>query len=370
MATKYWVGGSGTWDSSDTTHWANSSGGAGGTSTPIYTDTVIFDNNSGTAGTTVVVSVYNLGGGGTQTATCAIFDTSACTAVTALRFDAASSVTSDPRLEIWRSSNLSSKTSIGTVAAAYSYNLIFFQQNNTTCTLATNGAVIYDLYLGSTGLNDTVTLLSDLTITNRLFLSYGTLNANGYNVTVSQVYNIFAAGNSYIYMGSGTWTVTGDWSTYDNTCTIVAGTSTLILQTDTRILFYPKSGSTFYNITAKLGKTYPAGVDPAVFIRTNITCSTFDAITQNTYGPDTVSIGSSNTLTVTSSFMPTTTGRRVIYIEDGTVAKASGVVATNNLNILNNTATGGAQFFAGNLSTNAGGNSGWQFGGGLFVLFM
>lgn len=369
MATKYWVGGSGTWDSLDTTHWANSSGGAGGTSTPIYTDTVIFDNNSGTAGTTVVVSIYNSGGGGTGTATCAIFDTSACTAVTALKFDAANTVTSDPRLEIWRSSNLSSKTSIGTVAGAYYYNLIFYQQNNTTCTLATNGAVIYDLYLSSVGLNDTVTLLSDLTITNRLFLSYGTLNANGYNVTVSEVYNVFAVGNSYIYMGSGTWTVKGDWSTFYNTCTIVAGTSTLILQTDTYLVFYPKSGSTFYNITAKLGKTLFGGVDPTVLIRTNITCSTFDAITQNTYGPDKINFGS-NTLTVTSSFIPTTTGRRVIYIEDGTVAKASGVVATNNLNILNNTATGGAQFFAGNLSTNAGGNSGWQFGGGLFVLFM
>src|SRR3990167_5891253 len=45
---RYWVGGSGTWDASDTTHWSASSGGAGGASVPTSSDDAIFDANSGT----------------------------------------------------------------------------------------------------------------------------------------------------------------------------------------------------------------------------------------------------------------------------------------------------------------------------------
>lgn len=47
MASRFWVGGTGTWDSSDTTHWAASSGAAGGQSVPGSADTVTFDGSSG-----------------------------------------------------------------------------------------------------------------------------------------------------------------------------------------------------------------------------------------------------------------------------------------------------------------------------------
>lgn len=47
MASRYWVGGTGTWDASDTTHWSTTSGGAGGASVPGSGDTVTFDGSSG-----------------------------------------------------------------------------------------------------------------------------------------------------------------------------------------------------------------------------------------------------------------------------------------------------------------------------------
>ncbi|MGZ5836363.1 MAG: hypothetical protein ACXWJ5_09185, partial [Xanthobacteraceae bacterium] len=46
-ASRFWVGGTGTWDSSTTTHWAASSNGAGGQSVPGSADTVALDGNSG-----------------------------------------------------------------------------------------------------------------------------------------------------------------------------------------------------------------------------------------------------------------------------------------------------------------------------------
>ena len=46
MADRYWILGTGTWDSTTTTNWSASSGGAGGASVPTASDNVFFDANS------------------------------------------------------------------------------------------------------------------------------------------------------------------------------------------------------------------------------------------------------------------------------------------------------------------------------------
>lgn len=46
MATRFWVGGAGLYNS--TAHWSTTSGGAGGASVPTNVDTAVFDGNSGT----------------------------------------------------------------------------------------------------------------------------------------------------------------------------------------------------------------------------------------------------------------------------------------------------------------------------------
>lgn len=53
---RYWVGGAGNWDASDTTHWAASSGGAGGQSVPTSSDDVIFDSASNAVAYTCTVA--------------------------------------------------------------------------------------------------------------------------------------------------------------------------------------------------------------------------------------------------------------------------------------------------------------------------
>jgi hypothetical protein len=60
MADRYWVGGTGSWNS--TTKWSTTSGGASGASVPTASDNAIFDANSATAHYTVTV---------TDNATCA-----------------------------------------------------------------------------------------------------------------------------------------------------------------------------------------------------------------------------------------------------------------------------------------------------------
>ncbi|TIL34312.1 hypothetical protein [Mesorhizobium sp.] len=65
MASRFWVGGTGTWDASDTTHWAATSGGAGGASVPGSGDAVTFNGLSGggtvTVSTTVTVQSITCG---------------------------------------------------------------------------------------------------------------------------------------------------------------------------------------------------------------------------------------------------------------------------------------------------------------------
>ena len=59
MAARFWVGGTGTWNATNTTNWAGTSGGAGGQSVPTSADTVTFDGNSGTSFTVTIESGYN-----------------------------------------------------------------------------------------------------------------------------------------------------------------------------------------------------------------------------------------------------------------------------------------------------------------------
>jgi len=57
MADRYWVGGAGTWDTTTTTGWSATSGGAGGASAPTSADNAIFDANSGlTVGLSVTIT--------------------------------------------------------------------------------------------------------------------------------------------------------------------------------------------------------------------------------------------------------------------------------------------------------------------------
>src|SRR5574343_111586 len=53
MVARYWVGGTGTWDASSTTHWSASAGGAAGASAPTSSDNVIVDSASGNGTITV-----------------------------------------------------------------------------------------------------------------------------------------------------------------------------------------------------------------------------------------------------------------------------------------------------------------------------
>ena len=59
MANRYWILGTGTWDSTSTTNCSASSGGAGGASVPTASDNVFFDANSNVLATAFTVTMAN-----------------------------------------------------------------------------------------------------------------------------------------------------------------------------------------------------------------------------------------------------------------------------------------------------------------------
>ena len=60
MANRYWVGGTGSWDNTNTTNWSTSSGGSSGASVPTSTDNVFFDSNSNASSYTVTLGSVDL----------------------------------------------------------------------------------------------------------------------------------------------------------------------------------------------------------------------------------------------------------------------------------------------------------------------
>ena len=58
--TRYWVGGTGTWDATTTTNWSASSGGATGASVPTSADAVVFDSLSNATAYTVTATATQL----------------------------------------------------------------------------------------------------------------------------------------------------------------------------------------------------------------------------------------------------------------------------------------------------------------------
>ena len=180
MADRYWVGGSGTWNTVSTANWSATSGGAAGASAPAAGDNAIFNSSSGTG--TVTVSSGLCANMDVQSGAGAFTFTALPTANTNYTF---------------RSNT--------TVNGAITFT------NNGTITL--NGASLGSAF-GTISVNTsgTVTLGGDfdsLALTSNFSVVAGTFNANNYNMLLGQ----FSSSNTNVrtvQLGTGTFTFRPD----------------------------------------------------------------------------------------------------------------------------------------------------------------
>lgn len=235
MATRYWVGGAGTWDNASTTNWSTVSGGGGGASAPTAADIVVFDNNSNVGTGTFIVTV------GT-TALC--LDMTFGSGATAL--DGAMTLAFGTTGVLTVSGSWTNPaTNFSTTGTGPNAGAIVFNATTTGKTITTNGVTITaNILINGTG--GVWTLGSALTGTGNVgfVFSAGTFDTGGYNMTVT---SFQGTGTKTINLNNSTITTTGTsfgWSM--TSLTVNAGTSQINSPPTTTA--WQGNGQTYYNV--------------------------------------------------------------------------------------------------------------------------
>lgn len=345
MANRYWVGGAGTWDTSSTTHWSASSGGASGASVPTAADSVFFDSGSGTAGTVTMTGAL----------TCLDITVS----VTGWTFANGTS----PTLAISGSMSLNSGTTWSSTGA------ITFNATTTGKTITTNGvnipaAVTLNGVGGAWTLGSAYTSSGSLTITNGTF---DTSSTGNYSVTVG----IFSTNSNIRTINFNGSTVTAggtqsiNFSTSTN-LTFNAGTSTIIC-TYTGGLTFAGGSQTFYNVS----------FSSSAATRTITGANTFNNLSFAAAGvgiSNQVSFSANQTINGTLTVpAPTTGGTSRTYMYSSTfgtpITLTAAAVSLTDVDFTDITGAGTATW-SGTRLGDAGGNSGITFPAAKTVYFV
>lgn len=415
MPDRYWVGGTGTWNTTSTANWSTTSGGAAGASVPDAFDVVIFDGASGggtvTLGETVSCFAFF---GSNFTGTFAfsgnrLLVTGGNVGFAIFTENGTYSLSGEATVELTYSGSSgvrSISNSLPSEANAFSFvvtggsdsvfmstvaknvdftgfsgfsnlgsfvrtiygsltlsptmiisgaggNEITFAGTSGPYTLTTAGQTLpfHATFFGSGG---TWRLADDFNMTGRNFrLGRGTFDANGKNVTLG-TFGLFAGGK-VLTLGSGTWTVTGaSWNAETNkdSLTVSASTGTISMTS--------ASAKTF----AGGGFTWPTLNQGGAGILTVQQSNTFASIA-NTVSPATVRLTSGTTQTVTTLGLSGSAGNLVTLDASSagsvaTLTSTTASISVSYLSIKDNAATGGTDWYANN-STDAGNTSGWFF---------
>ena len=336
MANRYWVGGTGTWDTTSTTNWSASSGGTGGASVPTAADSVFFDQGGGAYVVTMTGALN-------------------CLDITVTRPGSAGSTTfqdgTTPTLSV--AGNLSFG-SVGTIVWNTTGTITFTA--TTAKTITTNGRT-FSSGLTFNGVGGTWTLQDALTVaTSRaVTLTAGTLALNDFTLSTGTFSSTnlntrsisFGSGNIALTSITGattilsmatatgfTWTGTGGFTrnmsasatvTFGSTAgatttnapnlTVNAGASALTISTASSLKNVNFTGSTCTvtgtytacgDLTLATGGTYTA-VSPTFIASGTVTSNgkTIGSTTINGAGitvtlADAMTLGTANTFTLTA----------------------------------------------------------------------
>lgn len=319
MANRYWVGGAGNWNTTSTTNWSSTSGGAGGFSAPNAADVVFFDANSGTG-------IVTLG-----------------EPVTCLRLTM---------------TGYAGTLAFGSHKIGIVGNGTTIFTGSPTCTV-TGSKLLEFTYSGSTG---TRSIDSGATIAE----------TNAFNISVTAGTDTFrfivGAGKGYGSLNftgfSGIYTVngTGVFPVYGN----LTLSSTMTMPSTASNL--QMSGTGPRTITSN-GKTFD---QPFVMRGTNGVYRFSDAFNQSAGRSFVVESNvivqlKAGTTNVVGSFATLSTAQKVLQSDtagsQATLSQASGTVNARSLTIQDINAIGGATWnaFTNRRNTDAGNNDGWKF---------
>jgi hypothetical protein len=323
MATYYWVGGTGTWDSSTTTHWASSSGGAANAGVPTSADNVIFDTLSGTGTVSVVGS----------SGVCFNFTV---TATQALGFSAS--------LGCYGSMALPSGGS-----TTFSALNLSFLGTTTGLTISTNGKTVGAPTFNGAGGSWT---LSDAFNCGILLIQGGTFNSGNFAITASSIGRTSTSTTTVINLGSSNISIGANGVNFSATTglTFNVGTSTITTSANT----FTGGNLTYYNV---------------IFTSTSTSivitgANNFNGLTLPTTssGIQQVSLGATQTATTFSANGSAVNARLFVY--SGTAGTRTSIVASttsiSNVDFLDIQGSGGGTW-SGTSIGNCGNNTGITF---------
>jgi len=178
MAFRHWVGGSGTWDGTNTANWASFTGGPGGASVPTSSDIVVIDSLSGSGTITASGQTVSLCGG--------------------LLF-ASSTIQLAGTLATYAGMTIGSNVTWGTAGIFLSGS-----GNVQTNGVAITGTIVVDAGSG------TVSLSGALNTSNAILIYSGTFNTNNYTVTCAAM-QPGTSGVKTINFGTSTVNFTGSF---------------------------------------------------------------------------------------------------------------------------------------------------------------
>jgi fibronectin-binding autotransporter adhesin len=309
MANRYWVGGTGTWNTTTTTNWSATSGGAGGASAPTSADNAIFDSssNGGASAFTVTLSV---------SADCQSFSFSSLAGVMTLAGSGNLNVYNGNLTFVSANLNL---TGTGTIVLAPTSG------NTFTITMA-GQTWPGSIWIGTgTGITSSAifTMQDALTIAGQFRLNAGSISLNGFTLT-AQSFNCptgvtsatlsmpttskltLTGNNTTIFTGVSTLSISGSQNIY---CTYSGSTGTRTIDSTVSSTaapnFYITDGTDTVNISSVV-----RSLDFTGFRGTYFNAGTTSVYGNLTFvGPDMSITATSNAINlpaVSSSFTITT----------------------------------------------------------------
>jgi hypothetical protein len=245
LANYYWVGGTGTWNSTNTANWSLSSGGAGGAGVPTSADNAYFDANSDagsaftvTIGSVIVCADIIIGDGSTVTA-----------------LDQSMTLNTSSANNTW-SIHGSLYFPPTNFTRAYT-NRVIFAADSGNYTITTNGATLTtnantsSAVLFSGGANYTLGSALQAGNTNGAFAisGGGSLDTANFALTV----RVLRLNSGSLILGSSTVTINPTTSVNSlisadtNVFTVNAGTSTINIANPNAL--FTGGGQTYYNVS-------------------------------------------------------------------------------------------------------------------------
>jgi hypothetical protein len=258
MADRYWVGGTGTWNTTSTTNWSDTSGGSSGFSVPTVADNVFFDQ----AGTYTV----------TMTGALAGLD------ITVSAGTVTFATGTSPTLNIRGSMLLAAGTIWSSTGA------ITFSSTTTGKTVTTNGVTI-NAAITFNGVGGEWTLGSALTVggSGTSALSAGTFDTGNYNLTLATgVFQLTGSSAKTLNLGSSTISTSGYTDNSTGTTTINAGTSVLNISSTGTVNFNSK---TYYDVNITSASSAPTMSNLGTFRNLSFTSATFNFRTLTVSSP-------------------------------------------------------------------------------------